>query len=89
MSRRDDPPTTTDHDDIGCFQAIEMFHAYLDGELDDPRDLEDFEKHMGHCRSCFTRAEMENLLTDRLKEVARLHAPERLHSRLNKLMEEF
>ena len=70
-------------------ETHEQLVAYLDGELDDPRDLEDFEKHMEHCRSCFTRAEMEKLLTDRLKEVARLRAPESLHGRLNKLMERF
>ena len=89
MSRQEDPPTHPDHDDIGCFQAIEMFYAYFDGELDDPREIEDFEKHLGHCRSCFTRAEMERLLTDRLKKVARQRAPERLRSRIDKLMEEF
>ncbi len=89
MSRRDDPPTHADHDDIGCFQAIEMFYAYFDGELDDPRDVEDFEKHLAHCRSCFTRAEMEKLLTERLKEVAGHRAPKRLHERLNKLMDDF
>ena len=89
MSRQQDPPTPPDHDDIGCFQAIEMFYAYFDGELDDPRDVEDFEKHLEHCRSCFTRAEMEKLLTERLKELAGQRAPERLRDRLTKLMDEF
>ena len=88
MSERRDPPTHSDHDDIGCLQAIEMFYEYLDGELKDPRDIEDFEKHLGHCRSCVTRAEMEKLLTVRLKKVARKRAPERLHSRLSKLLDE-
>ena len=88
MSDRRDPPTPTDDHDIGCLEAIEMFYAYLDGELEDPRDIDDFEKHMAHCRSCYTRTEMEKLLTDRLKEVAGQRAPERLHRRLGKLMEE-
>jgi anti-sigma factor (TIGR02949 family) len=89
MSRRDDPPTHPDHDDIGCLFALEMFYAYLDGELNDPREIEDFERHLEHCRSCFTRVEMERLLTERLKKVDRHRAPERLHSRLSKLMDEF
>jgi anti-sigma factor (TIGR02949 family) len=89
VSRREDPPTHPDHDDIGCLTAIEMFYAYLDGELSDPRDIDDFEKHLTHCRSCFTRAEMERLLTDRLKKVTERRAPDRLHSRLSKLMDEF
>ena len=92
MSKREDPPIHTDcpaDDDIGCLDAIEMFYAYLDGELGDLRAIEDFEKHMAHCRSCFTRAEMEHLLTDRLKKLASQRAPERLQSRLSRLMNEF
>ena len=92
MSKREDPQVHSDHpehDDIGCLVAIEMFYAYLDGELSDPREIDDFEKHLAHCRSCFTRAEMENLLTDRLRKLARHRAPDRLHSRLGRLMDEF
>ena len=92
MSRREDPPIHSDHpedDDIGCLVAIEMFYTYLDGELSDPREIEDFEKHLAHCRSCFTRAEMEDLLTDRLRTLAKHRAPDRLHDRLNKIMNEF
>lgn len=89
MSRRKDPPIDPGHDDIGCLTALDMFYAYLDGELSDPRDIEDFEKHLEHCRSCFTRAELERLLTDRLKKLGRHRAPERLHSRVSKLMDEF
>ena len=43
---------------------------------------------MEHCRSCFTRTEMETLLTERLKEAAKHRAPERLHRRVSKLMDE-
>ena len=89
MSRREDLPTHPEHDDIGCLAAIEMFYAYLDGELTDPHEIDDFERHLAHCRSCFTRAEMEKLLTDRLKDLAEERAPDRLRSRLSKLMDEF
>ena len=90
MSRPEDPSTHLHDDtDIGCLAAIEMFYAYLDGELGDPREVDEFEKHMAHCRSCFTRAEMERLLTDRLKKAASRRAPERLHSRLSRLLNEF
>jgi anti-sigma factor (TIGR02949 family) len=77
------------HDDIGCLAAIEMFYAYLDGELDDPESIADFERHMEHCRSCFTRAEMEGLLNERLRKLARHRAPDRLKSRLHDLMDRF
>lgn len=76
-------------DDIGCLAAIEAFYAYLDGEIDDPKSIEDFEHHMAHCRSCFTRAELERLLSARLKKVAGQRAPDRLKSRLRDLMIRF
>ncbi|MHC4372240.1 MAG: anti-sigma factor family protein [Planctomycetota bacterium] len=89
MSRSEDPPVHRDQDDIGCLAAIETFYAYLDGELNDPQSIADFENHMAHCRSCFSRAELERLLNERLKELATHHAPERLKSRLRNLMDRF
>ena len=89
MSRPEDPPTHQDHDDIGCLAAIEAFYAYLDNELDDPKSVADFEHHMAHCRSCFTRAELEGLLNKRLRELATHRAPDRLRSRLRGLMNRF
>jgi anti-sigma factor (TIGR02949 family) len=81
--------TKTDESDIGCLEAIEAFYAYLDGELDDPGCIADFEHHMSHCRSCYSRAEVERLLTDRAQETARSSAPEQLQSRVKKLMDNF
>ncbi len=78
-----------ERDDIGCLAAIEMLYAYLDGELGDPQTAADFERHMEHCRSCFTRAEMEGLLNDRLRKLAEDRAPDRLRSRLRHLMDRF
>jgi anti-sigma factor (TIGR02949 family) len=89
VSRRKEPPVHTSHEDIGCLAAIEIFYAYLDGELNDPREVEDFERHLEHCRSCCTRAEMERLLNERLGKLDQRRAPRRLHRRLSKLMDEF
>ena len=93
MSR---PPDTHDHphdhpddDDIGCLAAIEIFYAYLDGELEDPKTIADFEHHMAHCRSCFTRAELEGLLNERLKNLTKQPAPARLKNRLRNIMDKF
>lgn len=80
---------THQHDDIGCLEAIEAFYAYLDGELDDPGAIADFEHHMSHCRSCFSRAEIERLLTRRMREATDKGAPESLQNRLRNLMDEF
>ena len=76
-------------DDIGCLRAIEAFYAYLDGELDDPESIAEFEHHMAHCRSCFSRTQLERTLTQRMKETARSEAPEALKSRIRNLMNKF
>ena len=89
MSRPGDPGSRSERDDIGCLAAIEIFYAYLDGELEDPQEVAGFERHMEHCRSCFTRAEMEGLLNDRLRKLAEDRAPNRLRSRLHRLMGQF
>lgn len=82
-----------DHDhpehDIGCLQAIEAFYAYLDGELDDPESIAGFERHLGHCRSCFSRTELEKALSDRIRKSAREESPAMLRDRVRKLMDKF
>ena len=76
-----------DKHDIGCLKAIELFYAYLDGELDDPTANADFEHHMSHCRSCYSRQEIEQLLTKRMRKSAKSQAPDVLQDRLRKLMD--
>jgi len=75
--------------DIGCLQAIEAFYAYLDGELEDTQDIAEFEHHMEHCRSCYSRKEIETLLTTRMQKSSRSQAPGTLQGRLRDLMESF
>ena len=77
----------TKFEDIGCLGAIEALYAWLDGELD-PSEITGFEQHLGHCRSCYSRAEMEKALTGRIRKAAGSKAPERLKSRLQKLLKE-
>lgn len=89
MSGTNDRAGGSEHDDMGCLAALEVFYSYLDGELDDPRTVADFERHMEHCRSCFSRAEMEGRLNERLRELARCRAPDRLRDRLRNLMSKF
>ena len=75
--------------DIGCLQAIEAFYAYLDGELDDPASIADFEHHLEHCRSCFSRIELEKALNERIRKTAKRESPEALRKRVGKLMDKF
>lgn len=79
---------TGKHEDIGCLAAIEAFYAYLDGQLEDPNSIADFEHHMSHCRSCFSRAEVEKLLTERMRQSGTSAAPQELRSRIRRLVDE-
>lgn len=75
--------------DIGCLAALEAFYAYLDGEIDDPGSIADFEHHMSHCRSCFSRAEIEKALTAHLRKSGKSSAPATLRNRLRDLLDKF
>jgi anti-sigma factor (TIGR02949 family) len=76
-------------EEIGCLEAIEALYAYLDGEVTDPGAIARIEHHLGHCRSCYSRTEMERTLTTHLRNSARSRAPEELQARLRKLMDRF
>ena len=75
--------------DIGCLRAIEAFYAYLDGELEDPAAIADFEHHLEHCRSCFSRIEFEKALNERMRKTAKHESPDALRKRVGKLMDKF
>ena len=75
------------HDeDIDCLIAIEQMYAYLDGELS-AEDKAKFEQHMQHCRSCYSRRELELELNQRLKQTNSGELPETLQNRLKSLLD--
>ena len=74
-------------EDMDCLEAIEQIYAYLDGELEDQASVERFEKHMRHCRSCFSRKELETRLNSKIQESVGGDAPESLKRRLRNLID--
>lgn len=56
--------------DIDCMEAIESLYAWLDNELDDTEITSNLEHHLSHCKSCWSRAEMEKALTEHIKRSA-------------------
>jgi anti-sigma factor (TIGR02949 family) len=52
---------------IDCREALRRIAAYLDRELD-PSERAELEEHLERCRSCFSRAEFERKLKDRVRE---------------------
>ena len=75
-------------EEIDCLEAIELLYAYLDSELND-EELAKYEHHMGHCRSCYSRSELEIALNKRIEASGKGEAPEALQNRLRNLIDKF
>ena len=77
--------------DIGCLEAIEGLYAWLDKEIDDEDSIREIEEHIRHCQSCYSRAEMEKVLTERIRKSARADESgpdlDALKNRVHKLLE--
>ena len=74
--------------EIDCLEAIDNLYAYLDGEIKDPAVIEQFETHISHCRSCYSRSEMEKALNARIARESEGDAPDSLRTRLRELIEQ-
>jgi len=78
------------HDDeIDCTIAIEQFYAYLDDELKNADDIAKFEQHIDHCKSCFTRLQLEQALNTRMRQNETKEIPNSLERRLKNLIKNF
>jgi anti-sigma factor (TIGR02949 family) len=81
----------SDHDhvaDSDCLEAIDHIYAYINGELKDEVELAKIEHHLGHCKSCFSRAQIERELNKRIKDSGKDKTPETLQKRLRSLMDD-
>ncbi len=74
-------------EEIDCMEAINGLYAYLDGEMADPGTLAKFEHHLEHCHSCYSRTQLETALGQLIKKSAKDTAPEKLQTRLKKLIQ--
>jgi len=86
MTRDSDKLKNVDSD---CLQAFDHLYAYINGELKDPKAVAMIEHHLDHCRSCFSRAQIEREINARLKTVSPDAAPASLQDRLKKLIDNF
>ncbi|KAB2911552.1 MAG: anti-sigma factor [Hyphomicrobiaceae bacterium] len=80
--------SVTDQDKIRCEEVIAHLLQYLDGEIDGEKRAE-IDRHLEHCRGCYSRAEFERLLRRKVAALGDEPAPPALQRRLKALMEEF
>jgi len=86
MTNKTDKPEIADSD---CLEAFDHLYAYINNELKDQKTIAKIEHHLGHCKSCFSRAEMERKINERMKKSGKDEVPESLKNRLNNLMDNF
>lgn len=76
-------------DHLTCEEVIEQLFVYLDRELADPELSAAIDEHLERCRDCYTRAEFEKKLRNKVAETTASKAPERLYRRIRGLLDQF
>jgi len=74
--------------DEGCLESFDYLYTYLNGELKDEKALAQLEHHLSHCKSCYSRAQMERQLNEKMKGAGRKKAPAEVKNRLKGLLED-
>lgn len=71
---------------MNCRECLDQMWQYIDGELD-LASSDELQRHLAQCRECFTQAELERRLKERMRRVCGgEHAPARLRERLAKIL---
>ncbi|MFZ5861244.1 MAG: zf-HC2 domain-containing protein [Nitrospirota bacterium] len=73
---------------IGCEEALSHLLEYLDQEVG-ATTRHQVEHHLDACRSCFSRAEFERHLRDKLRSTGRQPAGESFRERIKTLVKRF
>ena len=73
---------------IGCNEALKHLLEYLDQELEGTKSRE-VKQHIDLCRSCFSRAEFEQQLKNRLRETGNESSGGEFEKRIKTLLRKF
>ena len=74
--------------DMGCEEALKRLLELIDGELSDG-EQDAMRRHLGTCRSCFSRMEFEQRIKQRLAALPADDAPATLRQRVHDLIKGF
>lgn len=73
---------------LTCEEAVRLLAAYLDQELQH-EDHQHVERHLQHCRSCYSRAEFEKHLKQQLGQLGREPVRPEFEGRIRSLIARF
>lgn len=79
---------TDDEREIRCEEALRHLAAYLDGELGEGKRAE-VRGHLETCRSCWSRAEFERRLRDRMSELREGEVTPDFERRVRQMIQRF
>lgn len=71
-----------------CEDALRVLAEHLDGELEAARERE-LERHLETCRHCFSRAEFERRLKEKVAAAGRKPVSRGLSERVQTMIREF
>ena len=69
---------------MGCEEALVLLAQFLDRELA-VIDHTEVDRHLSTCRSCYSRAEFERRLREKLTSLRASEVPDRLEDRIRSL----
>jgi mycothiol system anti-sigma-R factor len=78
----------TEPENLRCEEVIALLLSYLDGEIDDAKRAQ-IDHHLEECRGCFSRAEFEKALRDRVRQAGDRQPPASLQDRIKALIDRF
>lgn len=74
--------------EIDCEQALKQLLAFIDHELNED-EREAMQRHLDTCRSCFSRANFERRLKDKLRELREDQPSQDATERIRRLLQSF
>ena len=77
-----------EHDRIRCEEVVAHLLQYLDGEIDAAKRVQ-IDRHLQECRGCYSRAEFEKALRERIAQLGDVASPAALRQRIRSLIDEF
>ena len=86
MTNESDKPESTK--EIDCIEAFDYLYAYINNEITNPVELGNIKHHLSHCKSCYSRAQMEQELNERIKESGKSETPDSLQKRLRSIVDD-
>lgn len=73
---------------LSCEEVLSKLYAYLDQEVDALTE-EQIDAHVRGCRECFSRADFEKRLRNKVASTAEVEVPEDVRKRLESLIKRF